>query len=147
MRVFVGSADIANNTKTVVDAPHKPIRVEAFRKQKIMEKKMPIKVTSKKFFNKEVEKIMEQGLQDVQKYYKVPNVSHSIKTLRIYLKATVAYVDKQLELINQLLDYKIARLPKDIRPYVELHYQKAVDGKPPVSVADNPKNFFREFHH
>jgi hypothetical protein len=95
MRVFVGSTDIANNTKTVVDAPHKPRRVEAFRKQKIMKKKMPIKVTSKKFSNKEFEKIIEQGLQEVQKYYyEVPNVSRSIKMLRIYLKATVAYVDK-----------------------------------------------------
>lgn len=90
---------------------------------------------------------MLQGLQEVQDYYKVPNVYRSIKTLRITLKDTVAYVDKQLELINHLLGYKIARLPKDIRPYAELHYKKAVDEKLPASGADNPKNFFRAFHH
>ncbi len=78
---------------------------------------------------------MVQGLQEVQDYYKVPNVYRSIKTLRITLKDTVAYVDKQLEPIYH------------IRPYAELHYKKAVDEKLPASGADNPKNFFRAFHH
>jgi hypothetical protein len=83
----------------------------------------------------------------VQAYYKIPNISRTIKTSHVDLKATIAYVDKQLELINMLLNYKIERLPKDIHPYADLHYRKAVKGKLPKSVAENPLNFFLTFHH
>lgn len=39
MRVFVGSADIANNTKMDMNVPHQPRRVETFRKKKRDNKK------------------------------------------------------------------------------------------------------------
>jgi hypothetical protein len=148
MKVLVGSVDnFQTNTKKDMGAPHKPQRVEALRSKKLKCQKKTVPVTSKKFSNKKFEQIMLTGLQEVQAYYKIPNVSRSLKTLQVDLKSTIEYVEKQLELIHMLLDHKIKRLPRDIRPYAELHYKKAIEGTLPRSVVENPLNFFRMFHH
>jgi hypothetical protein len=147
MRVLVGTADITNNTKMERNVPHKPRKVEAFKKNDNKGQKPEIQVTSKEFSIKKFEKLMTKGLQEVKEYYKVPNVSQSIQKLNVDLKLTIAYVDKQLELIDMLMQYKIERLPKDIRPYAELHFKKAFNDTLPKSVAENPKNFFRAFHY
>jgi len=147
MRVLVGTADITNNAKMERNVPHKPRKVEAFKKKENKGQKPKIQVTSKEFSIKKFEKLMTKGLQEVKEYYKAPNVSQSIQKLNVDLKLTIAYVDKQLELIDMLMQYKIERLPKDIRPYAELHIKKAFNDTLPKSVAENPKTFFRAFHY
>lgn len=63
-------------------------RVEALMqpKKKVIKCKVKIPIPSKNFSTKKFEKKVLKGLQEVQDYYKIPCISHSITKLRIDLK-------------------------------------------------------------
>jgi hypothetical protein len=50
-------------------------------------------------------------------------------SLDVDIKKKLAYFAKQVEFLDKLLDYKIARLPKHFHPYANLHFRKAYDEK------------------
>jgi len=67
-------------------------------------------------------------------------------SLDVDIKKKLAYFAKQVEFLDKLLDYKIARLPKHFHPYANLHFRKAYDEKLLKSVEDNHKHIFHVFH-
>jgi hypothetical protein len=154
MRVFVKTAEKKKITdkeekdeKKIKSVPHKPSNAEALKKKKekvIKSKKASF--TSKEFSNKKFQKLLDQGVKDLKDSYKIPCISQKVRSLCVDIKQTLKYLVKQLEFYDMLKDIQILRLPKYFRPYEELHFKKAFDGKLPDNLMDNPKHIFHIFH-
>jgi hypothetical protein len=133
--------------RKIKSVPHKQFKAEALKKKKkTVIKSKKASVTSKEFSNKKFQKLLDQGVKDLKDFYKIPCVLQKVMSLCVETKQTIKYLVKQLEFFDMLKDLQIARLPKYFRPYAELHFKKAFDGKLPDNVMDDPKHIFPIFH-
>jgi len=154
MRIFVKAAekkkiinDEEKEEKKNESVPHKQFMAEALKKKKKMViKSKKASVTSKEFSNKKFQKLLDQGVKELKDFYKIPCISKKVTSLGMDIKQTLKYLEKQIEFYDMLKDFQIARLPKYFRPYAELHFKKAFEGKLPDNVMDNPKHMFHIFH-
>jgi len=154
MRIFVKAAEQKEiideeekEEKKIESVPHKQFKAEApKKKKKTLIKFKKASVTTKEFSNKKFQKLLDQGVKELKDFYKIPCISKKVISLGVDIKQTLKYLEKQLEFYDMMKDFQIARLPKYFRPYAELHFKKAFDGKLPDNVMDNPKHIFHIFH-
>ena len=154
MRVFIKAAEKKKiideeekGERKIESVPHKQSKAEALKKKKkTVVKSKKASVSSMEFSNKKFQKLLDQVIKELKDYYKIPCISKKVISLCVDIKQTLKYLEKQLEFYDRLKDFQIARLPKYFRPYAELHFKKAFDGKLPNDVMANPKHMFHLFH-
>jgi len=152
MRVYIETAAKNNDPseEKEVNVPHKPRRVEAFKKKAPIPIKKVKKVqTAKSFSNSKFQKNFDLGVAEMHDYdrsHKGSNIYESTKKLKKDYVGTLRHLEYQLKIYKLLLKFKISRLPKYFRPYAKLHFKRAAKNELPDSVRNFPRHMFHCFH-
>jgi len=93
----------------------------------------------KDYSNKKLEKLVTQGLQDLQDYRKIPSVSCAIMNRHVDIKKTKLIFKKKLEYYKKMWEYKLACLPNTF-------IKRADDCQFPRSIEENPNHVFHIFN-
>jgi hypothetical protein len=114
MKVIIETAAKNNEPELKeVNAPHKPRRVEAFKKKAPSKHEKVLKdQTSKKFPNSKFQEILDQGAAKMSAYdkpYNGSNVFESTKKLKKEYLKTLKHLENQLKIYKLLLKFKISR--------------------------------------
>jgi hypothetical protein len=151
MRVFIETmAKTNDSSKQEANVPHKPRKVEAFKKKApVLRKKVIKDLTSKSFPNSKFQKNFDLGvaeMKEYESYHKGSTIFESTRKLKKDYISTLQHLENQLKVYKLVLKFKISRIPKYFCPYAELHFKRAAQNFLPASVRDNPKHMFHHYH-
>ena len=117
MRVYIETAAKNNDPseEKEVNVPHKPRRVEAFKKKaQIPIKKVKKVQTAKSFSNSKFQKILDLGVAEMRDYdrtHKGSNIYESTKKLKKDYVGTLRHLEYQLKIYKLLLKFKFLVFP------------------------------------